>query len=208
MSFARSRGCATLVGIAFLLAGAVASAAPLKSTDALVRRLTRAGRADVRVLQTVTAAGDTVRKLRGRLALEPPDRLWLEDTAGGERLTVRGDGGEWLQPAARQMLVLRPEQALRAASVWRLLLSAEGDAFQERSLGGGGYVLTPRQGSQAPAETVWVRVAADGLPARIEARAGEERWDLRFSGWKFGRARGPQGFMLRAPAGYVVVEWP
>ena len=196
-------------GVALLtlvLAQGLAAAATPRTLAALRSRLTATGRAEVAVSQVVTSAGDTVRQLRGQLALELPDRVRVEDTASGERLTARGDGGEWLQPAVKQMLILRADQAGQVASVWRMLLDAS-DRIEERSLGKGRYVLHPRF-PDAPVDSVWVQVRSDGLPARVRASAGEEQWALEFGTWKFKKPRGADAFKLRAPSDFTVLEWP
>lgn len=182
-----------------------ASATP-RALAALRSRLTAAGRAEVSVSQVVTTAADTVRQLRGHLALELPDRVRVEDTASGERLTARGDGGEWLQPALKQMLILRADQAGQVASVWRMLLDASG-RIDERSLGQGRYVLHPRF-PDAPVDSIWLQVRSDGLPVKVRASAGEEQWALQFGTWKFKKPRGAAAFKLSAPSDFTVLEWP
>ena len=199
------------LGAGFALLGLVviqvpAALATPRTLSTLRSRLTAAGRAEVPVKQVVTTAGDTVRHLRGQLALELPDRVRVEDTVSGDRLTARGDGGEWLQPALKQMLILRADQAGQVASVWRVLLDAS-DRIEERSLGQGRYVLRPRF-ADAPVDSVWVQVRADGLPAKMRASAGDEHWALEFGTWKFKKPRGAAAFKLSAPSDYTVLEWP
>jgi hypothetical protein len=178
-----------------------------RSMEGLRTRLVRAGRAEVSVRQVVMAGGDTVRQMRGRLALELPDRVRVDDPRTGERLTARGDGGEWLQPAAEQMLILRAEQASQVASVWRIMLEGSRDV-EERALGSGRFVMRAKPGAQAFADSVWVRLGKDGLPTVLEATTGDEHWRLEFGAWKFARPRGASAFKLHAPTGYAVVEWP
>jgi len=171
----------------------------------LRERLAGAGRAEVAVSQVVMAAGDTVRRLRGQLTLELPDRVRVDDALSGERLTARSDGGEWLQPAANQMLILRPEQAGQVAGVWRFLLD-HSDRI-ERLAGSGRFVLRSGQ-PDAPVDSLWVQLRSDGLPLQVCAYAGEEQWTLDFGRWRFRAPRGAGAFKLRAPAGYTVLEWP
>ena len=198
-------GARLLAGLA-ALATLGAGGAP-HSMEGLRTRLVRAGRAEVSVRQVVMAAGDTVRQMRGRLALELPDRVRVDDARSGERLTARGDGGEWLQPAAEQMLILRAEQAAQVAGVWRIMLEGSREV-DERALGGGRFVMKARPGAEVFADSVWVRLGKDGLPAILEASTGDEHWRLEFGAWKFARPRGASAFKLRAPSGYAVVEWP
>jgi hypothetical protein len=186
----------------------VAAERPLAATRTLLERLTRSGRGDARLEQTITAAGDTVRSARGRIALEPPDRLRLDFEGDGERVTMRADGGEWLQPVTRQMLVLRPGQAEAAVAIWRALLGGGDQSFAERSLGGGRYLLVARSADSGLPDSVQVNQTANGLPERVELWVGEERWSLRLSHWSFSHARGDAAFRLQAPAGYSTFDWP
>jgi hypothetical protein len=198
------------VALAGLVAAGAALAVPAGgpgATRGLAARLSAAGRAEARLVQTVVAAGETLRADRGRLALEVPDRLRLE-FAGGERLTVRGDGGEWLQPAARQLLVLRPDQALAAVGLWQVLLEGREDAFAEQPLGGGRYRLVARAGDGSLPDSLVLQLGRDHLPRRIDAWVGDQRLALALSGWRFARARGREAFLLRAPAGYAVLPAP
>ena len=192
--------------LSVILAQPPAGAASPRALAALGSKLTANGRAEVTVSQVVTTGGETVRRMRGQLALELPDCVRIDDRASGERLTARGDGGEWLQPASSQMLVLRADQAGQVSSVWRMLLNPSA-RIAERALGQRRYVLRPL-GADAPIDSVWVRLRADGLPAEVRATAGEEQWTLEFGTWKFRKARGASAFKLRAPAGYTVLEWP
>jgi hypothetical protein len=178
------------------------------ATRRLAERLLASGRAEARLTQTVLAAGETLRADRGRLTLEKPDRMRLDFTRSGERLTVRGDGGEWLQPAARQLLVLRAEQALAAVGLWQILLDGRDDAFSERSLGGGRYRLVARGRDAGLPDSIVVKLGPDRLPRRLDAWMGDQRFVLALSGWSFSRPRGRAAFVLRAPPGYAVLEAP
>jgi hypothetical protein len=177
------------------------------ATRGLSERLQRHGRADARLTQTVVAAGETLRSDRGRLALEPPDRLRLDFTSG-ERVTLRGDGGEWLQPQLEQLLVFRPEQSQTVVGLWRAFLGGGGSAYGERALGSRRYRLVAREPAAGEPDSLEVTLGRDGLPARVEAWAGDQRWVLALRGWAFARPRGAEAFRLRAPAGYSVFEWP
>lgn len=191
------------VGAAGVVSGTPTPPTPLRE---LVNRLERHGRGAARVVQFITSGPDTIRRLSGRLALEPPGCLRLDDAVRGEVLTVRDDGGEWLQPEQRQLLVLGAHRAAQAGMAWRLLLDG-GGSFRERRGRDGRWWLHPA-GADGWPDSAAVTVQRDGLPRRIELWVGEERWDVRFTGWTFGRARGPAAFTQRAPAGHEVVPLP
>jgi outer membrane lipoprotein-sorting protein len=195
-----------LLGV-LALAQVAAAATTLQATQPLVDRLSRSGRAETRITQTIRSDEETLRSAHGRLALEPPDRLRI-DFDGGERVTMRKDGGEWVQPAAQQMLVLKAGQAQAAVSIWKAFLSGGTRAFHERALGAGRYQLVARDSSSGLPDSARVEQGADGLPERIELWVGEERWSLRLGHWTFAHARGDSAFKLRAPAGYQVFDWP
>lgn len=160
------------------------------------------------MVQTVLAEGETLRADRGKVALELPDCLRLDFTRSGERVTMRGDGGEWLQPALEQLLVLRPEQAQTAVGLWRAFLDGGRRGYDERRRGPGRYQLVPREPGAGEPDSLEVRLSRDGLPARIEAWSGGQRWAFDLSRWTFSRPRGAGAFTLRAPTGFSVFEWP
>ncbi len=183
---------------------------PHPTTAPLLARLSASGRAEVRIerRQTDPLTG-TRRVSRARLALEPPDRARLEFGRGGERVTLRADGGEWLQPELRQMIVLDPERARRALRWSALLLDREGPRAREEPLSGDRYLVTLREGSGPEADSVWVWLGPDRLPARLVLDEGDgARTEYRLSGWRFLAARGRAAFVLEAPPGYEVVRLP
>jgi len=188
--------------------GARAAAAPV-ATRALVARLEAAGRGEVRLTQTTPdPTGGPARVDRGTLALEPPDRARIDYSGAGEALTARADGGEWLQPAARQMLRLDPEQAAEAARIWAILVGG-GESFFERRLGVRRYALLPRELGAAAVDSAWIEVDAAGLPTRADLFSEAlGKVTVVFAGWKFGRPRGDTAFRLSAPQGYEVVALP
>jgi outer membrane lipoprotein-sorting protein len=190
-----------------VLSPPASSAAELESTRALASRLRAAGRAQVRVTQTGSGESAPGGARSGTLALEVPDRVRLDYPATGERLTVRGDGGEWLQPAQRQLLVLHAEHAAEASRLWRLLMAGRAEDFTERRLGPRRWLLAPRTAGSV--DSAWITLAPGGLPSRLEVRAADgERLTFAFRGWSFGRPRGTAAFTLRAPPGYSVVALP
>src|SRR5262249_14853419 len=105
--------------------------------------------------------------VRGRVILEPPDRARLDFGRTGERVTLRSDGGEWLQPRLRQCVKLGPARARAALEWWDLLLGRDPHAFTERELGRHSLLIVRAQ-RDAPADSAWILLDAAGLPARIE----------------------------------------
>jgi len=186
------------------------AAVTLESARALARRLDATGRAEAELeRRSLDAFTGKWRSTRGRVALEPPDRAQLEFPATGERIALRGDGGEWLQPALGQMLRLGPGHAASARRWWELLLAGTGDRFVERPLGGRRFAVVRKQDAARRADTAWVALDAQGLPARLEYGAPEgERVEYRLRGWKFGPARGRGAFVIVAPDTVAVVDLP
>ena len=185
---------------------APASAATLESSRALVENLRRAGRAEASLAWSVPSGlGEPVSQ-RGQLALEPPSFARLDVASTGERVTLRPDGGEWLQPKLQQMLRLTPRHSGAAMRWWRLLAGGEG--ARERRLGSGRYRLVVGDGAQAGADSAEVTLDSRGLPSRLLLGVGEDAQEYRLSGWRFTKARGERDFRLTAPAGVEVVELP
>jgi hypothetical protein len=121
---------------------------------------------------------------------------------------MRSDGGEWIQPSLRQLLVLRPEQAQAVLAAWRAFLDGGATVYCERPRGPSRYRLIALDPEQADADSVDVELSADGLPRRLDLWVGDQRWRLTLSRWSFGRPKGAASFRLHAPAGYNVFEWP
>lgn len=184
------------------------AAAPLSSVATLVKRLQTSGRGEAMLTQTVVASGETLRADRGRLSLEPPDRMRIDFKSSGEQVTMRADGGEWIQPSLRQLLVLRPDQAQAVVSTWRAFLDGGAGTYRETSRGARRYRLTPLRPDEGSADSIDVEVGADKLPRRLELWIGDQRWWLTLSSWTFAKPKGSAAFTLRAPAGYSVFEWP
>lgn len=196
-----------LLGFAALLGSAAsAQAAPLESSRALTEQLKRAGRAEATLAWSVPGpTGDGVAQ-QGRLALEAPSFARLDVAKTGESVTLRPDGGEWLQPQQQQMLKLSPRHAGAAMRWWRLLASAEG--ARERKLAAGHYRLVIPASEGAESDSADVFLDARGLPARLRLGEGEQAQDYKLSGWKFMKARGEREFRLSAPPGVETVELP
>ena len=207
------RPLAATAALALLLAPAGAAragerGAPPTVMRTLAARLGSGGRAEAVVsCSTADPLTGAKRRVRGRLALEPPDRARLDFTASGERITLRGDGGEWLQPGTRQLVVLPAGRAAAALRWWAVLFGNGPERPGERPLRGGGYALT--SGAEQAADSARVWLGADGLPARLEITdAAGEPMTFRMSGWRFLRARGRPAFVLTPPPGFAVVDLP
>ena len=182
-------------------------AAPLECTRRLATELKRTGRAEATLVWNVDGPpGVAAGRRSGTLALEPPSLARLDVAATGDRVTLRADGGEWLQPGLRQLIKLSPRHAGAAMRWWRLLASGEG--AREKRLGRQGYrLIVSERGAEADSAEVWLD--ARGLPARLvldDGAGGRQEYTLR--GWRFTRARGAAAFRLAAPPGIEVVELP
>jgi hypothetical protein len=207
------------VGIGLLLAslaaGVVVGMAPVREAPprgagvarVLMARLRATGRAEVsvRLARRDPLSGRT-RVARGRLALELP-RLASLTLENGERLTLREDGGDWLQPSLRQLVRAGPRSAEGALVWWGALLDPAGSGVREERVGPREYRLVPTRADGAPAQVV--ELGPDGLPRRLRVEVSPgERVEYRLSGWRFGRPRGQAAFRLEAPAGFDVVDMP
>jgi hypothetical protein len=207
----RAEATAILVGLLVLAAGGGAPppGATLESTRALLERLRATGRAEATIETTVEdpVAGSS-RRMHGRLALELPHRARL-DLDGGEILTLREDGGDWLQPGTAQLLRSGPRSVAPALRWSALLLASAPDSVHERALPGGGFELRAAGADSAVAAVQRVWLGAGGFPARLEVEdAGGERRTWLLRGWRFSHARGRDGFVLSAPRGITVVDLP
>ena len=152
-------------------------------------------------------SGGAPQRMRGALAVEPPDLARLDVAGTGERITLREDGGEWLQPAVHQLVILKPRHSVGAMRWWRLL--AGGTGASERKLGAGRYRLVVASSPTADADSADVSLGSGGLPERLELDDGAGgRLVYRLSGWKFTPARGAAAFRIVAPPGTETVELP
>ncbi len=186
-------------------AGAPPAATAPASTRVLLAKLRAAGRAEVGVrVERRDPLGGGARVARGRLALELPRfaRLDLDD---GQRLTLRDDGGDWLQPATRQ-LIRAGARTTSGLLLWcGALLDPRTPGLVERKIGAREYALVPR--APAVGDTQRVTLGGDGLPLRVVVTSSPgESVEYRLSGWRFGPARGRSGFVLEPPRGYEVVK--
>jgi hypothetical protein len=189
--------------------GASVAAAPETpvSTRALLAGLRSSGRAEaaLRLRRLDPLSGRAIVQ-RGRLILELPRlaRLELED---GERLTLREDGGDWLQPAAHQLVRAGARSAAGALVWWGALLDPQAAGVREREVGTRQYVLSHPGADEALQQRI--ELGADGLPRRLSVEVSPgERIEYRLARWRFVRSRGRADFVLAAPPGFEVVEMP
>jgi outer membrane lipoprotein-sorting protein len=207
------RRALVVLGVALATAGR-ADAPPahggLAATRALVARLASAGRGEAAVTLTRSdPMGGPAQVERGRLALEPPDRARLDFPGSGERIAMRGDGGEWVQPATRQMVRLNRAQTASVAGLWELFLHGGNDRFTERAAGKRRFVLEALEPGDGLPERITVRLDTRGLPVALETDdAAGVGVRYAFGVWRFSRASGAPAFVLRPPAGFAVVDLP
>jgi len=186
---------------------APASAPKLESARTLRTKLAANGRAEVNVVHSITDDMGGSPSRRARVALEPPDRVRLEFQDDGECLTMRGDGGEWLQPSAQQLLLLPADQIEVGARLWSVFLAGAGP-WRETREAKGRYTIVPEPGQggdAAPFTKLSIVLGSDGLPQKLTALNGNQQIELRFSEWHFTKPRGAAAFRLTAPAGVTTV---
>lgn len=147
-----------------------------------------------------------LRREPGRLTLELPARARLEFTRTGERVTLRSDGGEWLQPRLSQMLILDASHASQASRWWRLLLDGQAPGITVERRGARTRVFHSSDG--AGPDSAVLRIDAAGLPVSLEVPDIQGTSEFRFGAWSFGRASGEAAFRQKAPAGYDVIDLP
>lgn len=194
-----------------LLFAMPASAATLEATRALAAKLARTGRAEATLVWKVAGPpGSAAQALHGTLVVEPPDRARLDVAGTGERITLRADGGEWLQPRLKQFVKLTARHSVAAMRWWRLMAGSAAPAgTHERRLGASHYRLLVEATPAAEADSADVWLDAHGLPTRLalaDGRGGESGYQL--SRWRFTRAQGVAAFKLSAPPGVETVELP
>jgi hypothetical protein len=202
------RRALVLAVLALACAGAGARAAGLQASAALTRALAGGGRGEATLRYLTTGASGVPRAVHATLALEPPDRARMDVSASGEKLVARADGGEWLQPATRQLLRFPARRSAAALRWWRVLLATDGTA-RERRIADGRFVVTLLGEHGAAVDSAEVWLDPHGLPTRLVVPAGDpEAAVYRLGSWRFSRARGEAGFRLAAPAGFEVVDTP
>ncbi|HTO90915.1 MAG TPA: hypothetical protein VMJ70_07275 [Candidatus Sulfotelmatobacter sp.] len=191
------------------MACAAANAPIPASARALAAKLGGGHRAEADVAYALPdPLGGPARSIRGRLALESPDRVRLDFATTGESVTLRADGGEWLQPANRQLVRIPADRALAVLSWGRTLLPTSGASFREDSLAPRRFRLTPLA-AEAQGMEVLVELDAHGLPRQLTVLAPDSsRTAYHLSNWRFVAARGRTAYALSAPPGFDVVDLP
>ena len=199
--------CATLALLGVLVTGAALAAPADPVTAALAKRLRTRGRAVARIERTgADPLTGGMRRVAGRLALEWPDRAALEFTGTGERLTMRSDGGEWLQPGLHQLVKFSAADAAGVTRWWQLLLRSGPGAFTAVPAGAHRWVVTAAARDGLPEDRATIVLGTDGLPRSLEVEdAPGTTAHYRFDGWTFSRPRGPAAFVLAAPPGFEIV---
>ena len=204
-------GAPAVPGAADARSAPAARGAPAANRSALepfFRRLAASGRAEVRLEREALDDAEGEPPTRGRAVLEPPDRARLEFDRTGERVTLRSDGGEWLQPRLRQCVRLGAERARSALGWWDLLLGRERGTFFERRLDHG-RVLIVRAAPGTAGDSAWVTLGARGDPARLEVHPLDGAREIfRLARWRFSAPRGRADFVIAAPQGYEIVDLP
>jgi outer membrane lipoprotein-sorting protein len=205
------RVVAPMALVALLLANACGATTPAVGTGApapsrrLMTRLEHAGRLEAAVVQVTPdpLGGPTVER-GGRLAIERPERVRI-DYRDGERVTLRDDGGEWLQPRLQQMLAFDADAAGAVASAWNLLLGHDA-TLATRVAGARTWRLVPASHADGLPDSVEVELDRAGMPRRMTAWTGEATLTFRISAWRAAAPLGRRGFVLAAPPGYEVIR--
>ncbi len=184
-----------------------AAAAVPTAARALVRKLHATGRAEAALTRRfVDPIRDTTVVVHGRLVLEPPDRARLEFDETGERITLRADGGEWLQPRLGQLMRFDAQHASAALRWWTLFGAGARAGVTERRAGERTWVVT-MPGAGVAGDSARVTLGRDGLPARIViAEAGGAPVEYDLARWRFTRPRGRGAFVIRPSAGIEVFD--
>jgi hypothetical protein len=202
----RTIHAAPVVALVLLLAAASRAATPTMASRALAARMGATGRAEANLTQRVPdPLGGPAAERRGKLALERPDRVRL-DYEGGESVTLRRDGGEWLEPRLTQMLIFDSTGVGAAQRAWNLLLGRD-DEIAEHANGPQRWRLRPIHPEPEFPDSIEIVLDTAGLPKQLVSWVGGERSvEFQISGWRFPRAKGRPAFVLEAPAGYEVIR--
>jgi hypothetical protein len=188
---------------------AVGAPAPLATARVFLERMKASGRAEAEFERIVRIAGaDAPESVRGKLALEAPGLARIEFPSTGECITLRADGGEWLQPQLEQLLTLEAAHAASARRWWSMLSGAGDERFGERKLDAKRWLVWTIE-PDAESDTARVTLDAAGLPASIRVResTGLEA-EYRFRAWRFSKPRGERAFHLAPAPGMRVVPMP
>ena len=195
----------TGIVIAGLGVGLAHAANPPVSSRTLSARLAKSGRAEARFVERVSDPLGDPRERSGKVALEKGQRVRLDYGSQGEALTLRPDGGEWLQPDLGQMIRLGPAGS-EVTRIWQLLVGGGGEGLTERKRGTRKWTLIPAPGD-ALADSAHIDLDTSGLPVRLVVFIGaEQSIQYRFQTWRFAAARGRTAFVLSPKPGMQVIE--
>ena len=117
-------GIAAVVVAAFAAAAATPDSTANSPVRSFASRLQGAGRASSAFDRVGTAFDGTRTTLKGRRRARAARSRGVAFPASGERLALRADGGEWLQPNLEQMMRLRPRACASARTWWAALLGS------------------------------------------------------------------------------------
>ncbi len=116
----RMQQTVTAALVILALAGVAHAAAAPTSSRALSAKLGKSGRAEAKFVEQVADPLGEPRQRSGSVALESGQRVRL-DYGAGEALTLRPDGGEWIQPDLGQLIRLGPAGS-EVTRIWQLLV--------------------------------------------------------------------------------------
>lgn len=198
---------AVAAGAGSRAAGAGDSAGTPVAARALVAKLATSGRAEASLTRRFEdPLRDTTVVVHGDLVLEPPDRARLAFDETGEKITLRADGGEWLQPRLHQLMRFDAAHAMGALRWWTLFGGAPAAGWTERRTGERTWTVT-LPGSGVAGDSARVTLDAEGLPARIViAENGGAPVEYDLGHWRFTKPRGRRAFVIRPPAGVEVFD--
>jgi hypothetical protein len=196
---------AAVLAILVATSGSGSAANVPAASKALSAKLARLGRAEARFTEVMVDPLGGTRQRPGKVALESGQRVRLDYGTSGEALTLRPDGGEWLQPDLEQMIRLGPVGS-NVTRIWQMLVGGGGPGLTERSRGPRRWTLIPAPGD-AVTDSAHVDLDAAGLPTRLAVFIGaEQSLEYRFQGWRFAAAKGRAAFVLTPRPGMQVIE--
>jgi len=202
------RGASALIVVLALAAAkspAPASSPAPQASRALATKLQAGQGAETSFRERLEDPIGGTHERSGRLRIESPALVRLDYGDSGEAITLRPDGGEWLQPGLGQMLKFGAS-GQEVARVWRLLLGTSSEGMTERRRTARGWTIVPSDSDLA--DSAWVDLDAAGMPARLTVFTGEASTNIeyRFTGWKFGPPKGKTAFTIKPPKGIHVID--
>ena len=176
-------------------------------TRTLLAKLEHAGRAEASVVQEMAdPLGGPPQRRSGRLSLERPDFARLDFREPSESVTLRGDGGEWLQPQLHQMLTFGPAGTGPSTRAWDLLLGRSVHGLTTAAVGPRRWRMRSTGEVKGLPDSVEVTLDSAGLPVSLTAWLDDtQRVSYQMSGWHFSTPKGRAAFVLVAPKGYEII---